>query len=57
MKSLQVFITSNLQKQIDPDLASILLAMLIPLFSYYMFDLFVIKIVEIVNCNISGFAI
>ena len=57
MKSLQVFITSNLQKQIDPDLASILLAMLIPLFSCYMFDLFVIKIVEIVNCNISGFAI
>ena len=43
MKSLQVFITSNLQGQIDPDLTGGILAMLIPLFEQYPVDMYVIE--------------
>ena len=42
MKPLQVFITSNLQQQIDPDLTGSVLAMLIPLFKLFPFVFFCI---------------
>lgn len=42
MKPLQVFITSNLQQLIDPDLTSSILAMLIILFDQQPFDMYVI---------------
>jgi len=43
MKQLEIYLTSNLQGQIDPDLTSSILAMLISLFKHYPFDMFVIE--------------
>ena len=43
MKKLEVLMTSNLQRQIDPDLAGSILAILIPLFVEYPYDMFVIE--------------
>ena len=36
MKPSEIYLTSNLQGQINPDLTSGLLAMLIPLFKQYL---------------------
>jgi len=43
MKQLEIYLTSNLQQQIDSDLTGRILAMLIPLFRLYPFDMFVIE--------------
>ncbi len=43
MKKLEVFMTSNLQQQIDPDLTCSILALVIPLFAQYLYDMFVIE--------------
>jgi len=43
MKKLEIVMTSNLQNQIEPDLCGSLLALLIPLFVEYPYDMFVIE--------------
>jgi hypothetical protein len=43
MKQLQVLMTTNLQRQIDPDLSGRLLAIVIPLFVQHPYDMFVIE--------------
>lgn len=43
MKQLEVFMTTNLQQQIDPDLTGRLLALVITLFAQHPYDMFVIE--------------
>jgi len=43
MKKLEVVMTSNLQRQIDPDLCGSLLVILIPLFAQYPCDMFIVE--------------
>ena len=43
MKKLEVFMTSNLQQQLNPELTGSILALVIHLFTQYPYDMFVIE--------------